>query len=919
MSEVKVTITGQDNTKQATDSARRNIANLGKDASASSRELQNASNQASAAIRSLGGEFGRITPNIGGFSNGMISMTGAIGIATTAVLGLVAAGNNLAEQANAYDRIKTSFDGLATGFGQNSDAMLASLQQSSRGMISQYDLVLAANRAMLLGVADSDQELGQLMEVALARGQAMGLSATQAFNDLVTGIGRMSPMILDNLGIVTGGTKVYDDYAASIGKAADTLTDAERKQALVNTVIESSTQIVEDSKSTQVNATAVLSTAWKDFALVLGEEVAPAYDAVKLAAAGALNVMAGVMQGTDIPDWAMELQSIVASMQAVNQVISQMENVRGQIGDEAFARQDSFTGLSPLDEYNSLLSQREALYRQHIELVTGIAAEGNAKIAEQAAQSSQVISTAMTPILDAQAAGARALVDEYSSQFQRLQDALTIKVGYTGASRITKQLEAELQENIRLWQMFGYDQERIAGEAMSWFARQTDAAKTMTGSMRDASEVAAALGTTVGRALVPMIGALEVNVALLGETLGTSIAAGADVATDAVLGFAGIANSAIAGLQSSLSGFMADMHANTAEADRIFGVRTRRDGSGQLPQETRERINRSKVFNPTAEAADGTGRFLGAADGLVPVFEDLHQAGRAAAAAIAQISPNLESMLAQIPGLFGTSAVTAEDMALGEGYQNKADEYLRRLRDEVQNGKDWEGVDIKDAAAALGMNPEAAAEDILNAFQAAWQNQSLFANAENLKFIDMEAVQANIEQQLAQAEGEKNLKALFGIGTAEDVTAVASLGLGIQSGLSAWLAENGFDDAGMQLAAALGTGVKDNGGELGNGVSGGLDSWVSSDDGSAAIKDFAERLGAEISKNLNVKPNMELPDDPASDAGGARNGNAGAPGSRTGNTNPNGPAQSASANVYVTNNRMDVEQAGRDIARRMRR
>ena len=33
------------------------------------------------------------------------------------------------------------------------------------------------------------------------RGRAMGLSTTQAFGDIVTGIGRMSPLILDNLGI----------------------------------------------------------------------------------------------------------------------------------------------------------------------------------------------------------------------------------------------------------------------------------------------------------------------------------------------------------------------------------------------------------------------------------------------------------------------------------------------------------------------------------------------------------------------------------------------------------------------------------------------------------------------------------------------------------------------------------------------
>ena len=97
----------------------------------------------------------------------------------------------------------------------------------------------------MLGVGESAEQLAQLMEVAAMRGRAMGLTTTQAFNDIVTGIGRMSPMILDNLGIVTGGEKTFEEYAASIGKAADALTDAEKKQALIGKAIESTAPLME--------------------------------------------------------------------------------------------------------------------------------------------------------------------------------------------------------------------------------------------------------------------------------------------------------------------------------------------------------------------------------------------------------------------------------------------------------------------------------------------------------------------------------------------------------------------------------------------------------------------------------------------------------------------------------------------------
>lgn len=62
------------------------------------------------------------------------------------------------------------------------------------------------------------------------------MSASQAVSDVITGIGRMSPQILDNLGIV-GATKAIDDYAKSLGKTSEQLTDVERKQALVNVVL----------------------------------------------------------------------------------------------------------------------------------------------------------------------------------------------------------------------------------------------------------------------------------------------------------------------------------------------------------------------------------------------------------------------------------------------------------------------------------------------------------------------------------------------------------------------------------------------------------------------------------------------------------------------------------------------------------
>lgn len=164
---------------------------------------------------------------------------GALGTVLTA--DLVSRAMSLGVELNtvgaASERLKQAFDDLAAYNNANADAIVASLKEASGGTIAETDLILAANRAMMLGIGADAEKLGDLMEVARFRGRAMGLSTEQAFSDIVTGIGRLSPMILDNLGIVIDAENTYGDYAESLGKSADELTDVEKKQALLNRVI----------------------------------------------------------------------------------------------------------------------------------------------------------------------------------------------------------------------------------------------------------------------------------------------------------------------------------------------------------------------------------------------------------------------------------------------------------------------------------------------------------------------------------------------------------------------------------------------------------------------------------------------------------------------------------------------------------
>lgn len=161
------------------------------------------------------------------------NMVGAFGVQQ-----LVQGGVELAQLGGQALTTSTRFDQLATSAGQSGDAILNALRKASGGEISDLNLQLTANRSNLLEVATTADQFSTLMAIARDRAQQLGGSTTAAFNDLVTGLGRGSAEILDNLGIMVRLEEVNGRYAASLGKTVSALTAAEKKQALINAVLE---------------------------------------------------------------------------------------------------------------------------------------------------------------------------------------------------------------------------------------------------------------------------------------------------------------------------------------------------------------------------------------------------------------------------------------------------------------------------------------------------------------------------------------------------------------------------------------------------------------------------------------------------------------------------------------------------------
>jgi hypothetical protein len=199
--------------------------------------------------------------------------------AATAAIGAVAVAADWTQLGAQAQIVEMRFNTLAEAAGTTGDAMMRALRAASGGEISDLNLQLAANRAQLLGVASSADEMAVLLEIARDRAQSLGIDTSKAFDDLVTGLGRGSAEILDNLGIMVSVEEVNKKYAASIGKTVAELSKEERQQALINAVLAQGRETLEKTGgAVESNAAKIarLKATWDNIKAAVGGALADA-------------------------------------------------------------------------------------------------------------------------------------------------------------------------------------------------------------------------------------------------------------------------------------------------------------------------------------------------------------------------------------------------------------------------------------------------------------------------------------------------------------------------------------------------------------------------------------------------------------------------------------------------------------------
>lgn len=163
---------------------------------------------------------------------------GGIGAITAAATGAVAGITSLAAAAEPLVGLQQSFATVASRIGTSSNEMLLALQAASGGLITNRQLMESFNKAASLVSDTFASKLPDAMMLVRRAAQATGQDMGFLFDSLVIGIGRVSPMILDNLGIQVSLAEATDRAAQMFGKATAELTKQEQQAALTEIVLE---------------------------------------------------------------------------------------------------------------------------------------------------------------------------------------------------------------------------------------------------------------------------------------------------------------------------------------------------------------------------------------------------------------------------------------------------------------------------------------------------------------------------------------------------------------------------------------------------------------------------------------------------------------------------------------------------------
>lgn len=227
---------------------------------------------------------------------------------------------------------------VGRGFARFGNEMqLEQLRQATRGLVTDLELMKVTVQAGNFGIPI--EQMGNLLEFATRRAAETGQEVDYLVNSIITGIGRKSPLILDNLGISV--TRLKEKFGGA-ALEAQSIADVSRAVGDIAAEELGKMGVAADTASDKMKR---LGTTWQNFKASFGEATAPVANFVLEGITNTLNGLMnmgeslnkfGVATGTAKPSDLIKKQGATAAPQAttvteVQRTIVTLESLRAKI------------------------------------------------------------------------------------------------------------------------------------------------------------------------------------------------------------------------------------------------------------------------------------------------------------------------------------------------------------------------------------------------------------------------------------------------------------------------------------------------------------------------------------------------------------------------------------------------------------
>jgi hypothetical protein len=186
------------------------------------------------------------------FKNVGSAIVGAFAAST-----VIAFGKECVQLANVAEGVEAAFKRIGN------EQILDGLRKATKGTVSDLDLMKAAVQAKNFGIPL--QQMGDLLAFAHQRAKDTGQSVDYLVQSIVMGIGRKSPLILDNLGISAVALK---EKMKGIGTETATVGDVAKA---VGEIAKDAMKGIGESASTAAEKSAQLTTQWTNMKTEIGK------------------------------------------------------------------------------------------------------------------------------------------------------------------------------------------------------------------------------------------------------------------------------------------------------------------------------------------------------------------------------------------------------------------------------------------------------------------------------------------------------------------------------------------------------------------------------------------------------------------------------------------------------------------------